>query len=357
MRTSLSRWRQGDRERQGRAGRAGPGRYAVLAGSRLLITGAAYYGAAQLGLRLAALNGHIAPLWLPIGVAIVSLLLCGPWAAPGITLAAFVVNLPLVPSPAVVVAVAVGDTIAPVAAYVLLRRAGFHLELDRLRDVLALIFLAAFGSTLISATVGATSILADGTRPVQYWQSWLVWWTGDTMGVLVVVPFLLVLRTTRVRGLGPARWAELAALLLGTLLIATAVTLSPYDLLFLAFPPLIWAALRFEHTGTAPCVLIVAMAAAVAAAKGYGPFSHHGTMGRLVVLQTFNSAAALTALLLAAMVSERNSARNAINRVAADLTRMTGELERGQRDLKGVVLDLMRAQRPARRRSGGDLPA
>lgn len=311
-----------------------------------------------MGLRLAALNGHIAPLWLPIGVAIVALLLCGPWTAPGIMVAAFAVNLPITPAPWVAAVIGMGDMIAPLVAYLLLRRAGFHLELDRLRDALALIFLAAFGSMLVSATVGATSILAGGgIRPEEFWQNWLVWWTGDTMGVLVVVPFLLVLRTARVRGLGPARSVELAAVLLGTLLVATAVTVSPYDLLFLAFPPLIWAALRFEHTGTAPCVLIVAMAAAIAAAKGYGPFGHHGTLGRLVVLQTFNSAAALTALLLAAMVSERNSARNAIDRVAADLTRMTDELERGQRDLKGVVLDLMRAQRPARRRSDHDLPA
>jgi integral membrane sensor domain MASE1 len=329
-----------------------------LAGSRILITAAAYYGAAQLGLRLAALNGHIAPLWLPIGVAIVALLLWGPWTAPGIMIGAFAVNLPLMPAPPVAAMIGMGDMIAPVVAYLLLRRVGFHLELDRLRDALALVFLAAFGSMLISATAGATSILVGGgIRPEHYWENWLVWWTGDTMGVLVVVPFLLVLRTARVRGLGIARWLELAALLLGTLLVATAVTASPYDLLFLTFPPLIWAAVRFEHTGTAPCVLIVAMAAAVAAAKGYGPFSHHGTLGRLVVLQTFNSAAALTALLLAAMVSERNSARTAIDRAAADLTRMTGELERGQRDLKGVVLDLMRAQRPARRRGDRDLPA
>jgi integral membrane sensor domain MASE1 len=168
------------------------------------------------------------------------------------------------------------------------------------------------------------------------------------MGVLVVVPFLLALRTDRLRDLRPARWLELAALFAGTLAVAAVVTSSPYDLLFLAFPPLIWAALRFGHTGAAPCVLIVAMAAAVAAARGYGPFAHHGVLGRLVVLQTFNSAAALTSLLLASMVSERDSAQRAIDRVAADLTRMTVDLERGQRTLKGIVLDLVRAQRPVR---------
>jgi integral membrane sensor domain MASE1 len=318
---------------------------------RVLITAAAYYGAAELGLRLAAVHGHIAPLWLPIGVAVVSLLLFGGWAGPGIMLAAFAANLPLGPSVPAVAMIAVGDTAAPACAYLLLRRTGFHIQLDRLRDALALIFLAAFGSMLISASVGGTALFLGGAVPAgHYWQTWSVWWTGDAMGVLVIVPFLLVLRTARVRGLRPVRWLELAALLGGTLLIAVAVTASPYDLLFLIFPPLVWAALRFEHTGAAPCVLIVAMAAAVAATKGYGPFAHHGIFGRLVVLQTFNSAVALTALLLAAMVSERNTARLTIDRVAADLSKMTDDLERGQKTLKGMVLDLVRAQGIPRRR-------
>jgi integral membrane sensor domain MASE1 len=315
-------------------------------GLRILVTAAAYYGAAELGLRLAAVHGHLAPLWLPIGVAVVSLLLVGGWTCPGIMLAAFAVNLPLGPSTPAVAMIAVGDTAAPVCAYLLLRRAGFHRELDRVRDALALVFLGAFGSMLVSATVGGTALFLGGSVPAgQYWQTWSVWWTGDVMGVLVIVPFLLVLSTARVRGLRPARCLELALLLAGTLLVAVAVTASPYDLLFLIFPPLIWAALRFEHTGAAPCVLIVALAATLAAAKGYGPFAHHGVFGRLVVLQTFNSAVALTALLLAAMVSERNSARLMIDRVAADLTKMTDDLERGQKTLKGMVLDLVRAQR------------
>jgi integral membrane sensor domain MASE1 len=322
---------------------------------RILITAAAYYGAAELGLRLAAVHGHIAPLWLPIGVAVVSFLLSGGWAGPGIMLAAFAVNLPLGPSVPAVAMIAVGNTAAPACAYLLLRRAGFHLELDRLRDALALVVLAAFGSMLISATVGGTALFLGGAVPAgQYWQTWSVWWTGDVMGVLVIVPFLLLLRTARVRGLRPSRWLELAVLLGGTLLIAVAVTASSYDLLFLIFPLLIWAALRFEHTGAAPCVLIVAVAAAVAATKGYGPFAHHGLFGRLVVLQTFNSAVALTALLLAAMVSERNSARLTIDRVAADLSKMTDDLERGQKTLKGMVLDLVRAQRIPR---DGEPPA
>lgn len=330
----------------GPRGRSG-GRFAVSVCVRVLITAAAYAAAAETGLRLAVPHGHIFPLWLPIGVAVVALLLFGPWTAPGIAIAAFAVNLPLGPSVPAVALIAAGNTLAPLCAYRLLRRSGFHLELDRLRDAVALIFLAAFGSMLVSATVGTTALLVGGaTPPGEYWQTWSVWWTGDAMGVLVGVPFLLVLWKPRPRAVGAARWLELAVLFAVTAAVATAVTAAPYALLFLLFPPLIWAALRFGHVGAAPCVVIVAMAATVAAAKGYGPFTFYGPLGRLVVLQTFNCATAVTALLLAAMVSERDNARQEIDRVAADLTRMTDDLEHGQRNLKGMVLDLVRAQRP-----------
>ena len=337
------------RGRPGEGEAAGPvsrGRAAAPIVSRVLITAAVYAGAGELGLRLAALHDQTAPLWLPIGVAVVALLRFGLWTAPGITIAAFAVNLPIMPSVPVAAVIAAGDTLAPVCAYLLLRRTGFRLELDRLRDAVALVFLAAFGSMLISATVGGTALLAAGATPPEgYWQTWLVWWTGDAMGVLVGVPFLLALRTLRRRDLGLIRLLELTVLFAGTLAAAVAVTSVPYGLLFLLFPPLIWAALRFGHTGAAPCVVICALAASVAAARGHGPFAFYESLGRLVVLQTFNSAAAVTALLLAVMVSERDTARGAVDRVAVDLAKMTDDLERGQRDLSGMVLDLVRAQR------------
>jgi integral membrane sensor domain MASE1 len=294
-------------------------------------------------------------LWLPVGVAIVCLLVFGAWAIPGLVAGTFMVDLPLGPSTPAVALIAMGDTLAPVCAWLLLRRVGFRRELDRVRDALALIILAGFGSMLISGTVGCLALFAAGAVPRgRFWPTWSLWWSGDAMGVLVGVPFLLVLISARVRDLRPARWAELALLLASTTALATVVTTSAHHLLFLVFPPLIWAALRFGHTGAAPCVLIVSVVAATAAMEGYGPFDEYGVFGRLVTLQTFNGAVALTALLLAAMVSERDSARRAIDRVATDLARMTEDLERGQqKNLKGVVLDLVRAQRPSAPRGGG----
>jgi integral membrane sensor domain MASE1 len=326
----------------------GAGRFVRWAAPRIIVTAAIYYAAGELGLRLATVHGQVAPLWLPAGAAVVALLLFGPWAAPGITIASFAVNLPFGPSPTAAAAIALGDTAAPVCAYLLLRRYGFHPRLDRLRDAAALILVAALGSMLISATVGATALLAGGAIPPgRYWQTWVVWWTGDAIGVLVGVPFLLALWSLRPHLLRPARWLELVVLSACVVAVALSVSWSPYPLLFLTFPPVIWAALRFGHAGGAPAVLTITTAAAVAATRVSGLFGQYSPFARLLVLQLLDSALAVTALLLAAMVSERDSARRTIDRVAGDLAKMTDELERGQGMLKGMVLDLLRAQRRA----------
>jgi integral membrane sensor domain MASE1 len=320
-------------------------RRTIAAGLRILVVAAGYYATAEMALRLGLARGQVMPLWLSTGIALACLLMLGFWTWPAIALAAFAVNLSTAPSIATATAVAVGDTLGPVCAYLLLRSVRFRLELDRLRDALALVFLGAFAGMLISATVGSAALLSAGTISAgDLWKTWSVWWTGDTTGVLVVVPFLLVVRFTRLPRLRPSRWVEGAALIAGTALVTIFVTRTKLDLLFLVFPLLIWAALRFEHVGAAPCVLVASLIATLAAAHGSGPFADNTVFERMVILQAFNGSAALTAFLLAAITAERNLARRDVERVAADLTKMAIELESGHMTLKSLIFDLVRAQ-------------
>jgi integral membrane sensor domain MASE1 len=61
-----------------------------------------------------------------------------------------------------------------VLACLMLRRVGFRVQLDRLRDVVALVFLAALLAMLLSATLAALALLGTGTLPTHgYWFAWL----------------------------------------------------------------------------------------------------------------------------------------------------------------------------------------
>ena len=295
-------------------------------GVRNLAVAAAYYLAAKIGLSFAIVGGQVTPLWPATGTALAGLLLFGLRCWPGIVVAAFVVNAAIGPSLAAVTAISAGNTLAPVLAHVLLTRAGFHNDLKRLKDVLALVFLGAFTGMSVSASVGAGALAVAAGQ--DFWTAWSVWWTGDAMGVLVVAPVLLVAATARVdRRVPVGRWLEAVALFAGLTAVTIVVMGASARLLFLIFPMLIWAALRFRQVGAAPGNLIVSLAAVLAAASRQGPFAGLDLLPTMITLQAFNGAATLTSLLLAAATSERDAAQHSVERAVSQIAAAVATLE------------------------------
>src|SRR5438045_3671 len=164
-------------------------------GLRLALVAVAYYVSARLGLELALVHGQVTPVWPPTGIALVAILVFGGRVWPAIAVAAFAVNLPLGPNPFGAACIAAGNTLAPLTAAALMKRAGFRLELDRLRDAAAIILLGALTGMAVSATVGSLVLVLAGSVPAaNFAQTWAVWWTGDAMGILLIASFLLSFR-------------------------------------------------------------------------------------------------------------------------------------------------------------------
>ncbi|MEU6931865.1 MASE1 domain-containing protein [Streptomyces sp. NPDC046374] len=291
-----------------------------------------YYAAGRLGLlgRLVVEGVVATPIWPPTGVAVAALLLFGARVWPGIALGSFLVIASLTtPGPTTVVAVA-GNTVAPLCAFLLLRRVGFRLDVTRLRDGLSLVFLGGFGAMLISATAGVGLQVVTGSLDrSEFWAVWLAWWAGDTMGVLLVAPLLLVLA-------GPAgrfrarRWKEAVFLGLTALVLVPVAVLSPMSLLFLVFPLLVWAALRFQLAGSVLCALFASVCATFAAISDRGAFFHLSDVEIMVKLQTFNGSAALTALLLASVITEQRATRRSVRRACEELAEVLEHLAAGE---------------------------
>ncbi|BCM64869.1 MULTISPECIES: MASE1 domain-containing protein [Streptomyces] len=288
---------------------------------------ALYYASGKLGLFQQLVRGQVTPLWPPTGIALAGLLLLGPRIWPGIALGAFLINRSLGPSVPAVLAITTGNTLAPLCSYALLHRVAFRTHINRLRDALALVFLGGFTGMLISATVGSSTLRLAHALPADgFWPTWWVWWTGDAMGVLVVTPVLLVLRSAHwPKHAPPSRWRE------ATLLVAATIGVgflenAPPPLAFLAFPLLTWAAFRFQLAAAAPCALAVSTSAILAATRGTGPFAGHTLVTNMIALQAFNGAAAMTALLLAAVITERNEAQRKIEETCRRLAEMTARI-------------------------------
>jgi integral membrane sensor domain MASE1 len=276
------------------------------------LVGILYWGAARLSLHASLVGASVTPVWPPTGIALVGLLVFGRRVLPGIFLGALLVNVTLSPPAWTAFVIAVGNTLAPLVAYALLRRARFDARLERLRDAIVLVFLGALGAMTTSATIGTTTLwLAGVVKGHAYMSTWSVWWTGDAMGILVFTPFLLLLLRARPGPLPPLiRQLEILALLGGSGVVTVAVFQSGLQLLFLVFPFLIWAAWRFEQRGAAPVTLIVTVIAVWAAVNRVGILSHGSLLDRMITLQCFNGSVALTAFFLGAMTAERTKARS-----------------------------------------------
>src|SRR5437763_1214735 len=108
----------------------------------------AYVGAAKLGLVAAVAQKVVSSAWPPSGVALATLLLLGPRYWPGIAVGAFLLNWTAGVPVAAGAGIALRNTLEAVCAVWLLRRlVAFRPSLDRLRDVVGLVNLAALVRT------------------------------------------------------------------------------------------------------------------------------------------------------------------------------------------------------------------
>ncbi len=297
------------------------------------------YGvAAQLSLRLALVHGQVTPIWPPTGIAVVALFVLGRRLWPAILIGAFLVNAPISPSLIVAGSIAVGNTLAPLLAVVILQRARFRPQLGRLSDAVALVA-AALASTLVSATCGALTLAASGGTGGQgFWPTWSVWWAGDAEGVLIIAPLLLSVRFLRFpRQMNWERVAEGSVLFVGIGVVAHAVFVSHLRILYLVLPLVLWAAWRFGLPGATVAALIATSIAIWAAERGTGPFMNEQLLQRMATLQIFNASVAFASFVVAAIVAERQRGRHHLEQ-ALEVERRAGERLKALDELRRTFL-------------------
>ncbi|MFI0238031.1 MASE1 domain-containing protein [Streptomyces sp. NPDC016845] len=308
-------------------------RPALETAAKALAVAACYYAAGRLGLlgQLVVEGVVVTPVWPPTGVAVAALLLFGVGVWPGIALGSFFVILTLTTPQLTTLVTVAGNTAAPLVSCLLLRRVGFRLDVSRLRDGLGLVFLGGLGAMLISATMGiAPQVWTGSLEAGDFWTVWLAWWVGDAMGVLLVTPLLLaLLRGSKARFPG-RHWPEAVCLALVTLGLVPLDVLSRMSLLFLIFPLLIWAALRFQLAGSMLCALVASVLTTFAANQQVGAFRGLSGVEVMVKLQAFNGTAALTALLLSALVTEQRATRRSVQRACRELAEVLEHLAAGE---------------------------
>ncbi len=148
--------------------------------------------------------GYSSPFWPGAGIALAAVLMCGPRLGVGVFLGSWLVNFFHVGVPhhdwseslrlgAIATGVGTGALLqALLGRYLVLRFCERPLRLDRHGSVLKFLFVLTPLSSLISSSVGVSTL---------YWSqtidsdtvliNWFTWWIGDAFGAAVFLPMIL----------------------------------------------------------------------------------------------------------------------------------------------------------------------
>jgi diguanylate cyclase (GGDEF)-like protein/PAS domain S-box-containing protein len=198
----------------------------------MILVALAYYLTGRLGLLLAIPPGYATAVWPASGIALASVLLCGGRIWPGIWVGSLLVNLwtrqdtsGLVAylhssiAPALIATGATGQAL--LGGWLIKRFVGYHNILTQEFDVVRMLALGGPLACLMAPTVAVGTLIHSGAIA---WDgalfNWWTWWVGDSIGVLIFTPMILV---AAVRPFNVWRRQQLAVVLPLLALFATVV--------------------------------------------------------------------------------------------------------------------------------------
>ncbi len=281
------------------------------------------FAVTQLMFHLPLREVRIIPLWVPAGLAQTLVLRFGRSLLPGVGLGTLLSQLVHGRTWDVSLAAGVSDMLQVAFAVILLRWSRFNPRLSSLSDVVRLFVFGAILPGNLSASLGAVRLCSMMAVPwAQFGQIWGSWWIGNITGVLTLMPMFLTLGQWRSLAQRYYRFLEAGAWLF--LLIASSwfvffspyrQQVAPYPLEYLPFPFLIWGALRFGQAGASLAIFVITSLATWGVIQGMGPFFKSSPAQAVQVLQLYICVLALTALVLAAVMTEREDARQQSERL------------------------------------------
>ena len=266
----------------------------------------AYFLAARLGISTSLPPAGIVVLWPPNAIVLAALLSVQRerwWPLFLLTVATEIAaDVPAYPLWAAAGYGIVNFSEAAIAAILLAKFKDDALPLVELRDFVRFL---AVGPILASGTAAlfGAAIYKIGAPDLDYLHYWRVFWLGDALGLLTVGTALLAWRRPAASSIrpSPSAAAEGAVLLLGLLAVSSWALLADAGMprVYLVFPFLIWAALRFGVRGASIAIIAVAAIAIGSAVMGHGPFAGLYRIDAVVALQGLIAAVALSTFMLA----------------------------------------------------------
>ncbi len=294
---------------------------------RAIVLAAVYVLGTWAGLHSVLTTPGIAVIWPSAGIAIGGLLIlpkrCWTLAVPALALlSAVVFELTTELTLRSVLVYSLANAIEPLVAGLLVHRlVSRKPDLSRMSDLVKLLGISVAVTLAFTSLKGA--ILPVNTIGTGTLGTWFAWWIASATGIVLMAPTILawssseLLSRLKLQGL---RILEFVALYFGeaiTIILIFRLLGAQSEatvLNFLAFPYLIWAAMRFGPPGACGASMVLALFVLPDAVPipWLAELSRPTTIAQVLALQGFIIIASLTAMITAAVYRERLDAEGAL---------------------------------------------
>lgn len=207
---------------------------------------------------------------------------------------------------------------ALIGAYII-RKYASTTYFSTVKDVVIFLLFGGVITCMLASSVGVATLYVYGdlgSNDISF--AWLTFWLGDTLGVYVFTPLLVVWALSKPE----VPLIDVSFERVCMLIVFAAIgyfTLQGYPAGYLFVPCAIWVAYRLSFHGATLALVFITFSMVVPISLGKGPFILNFTTDMLLIIVSFLEMIASTALLFAAVTSERNAAWELIKKHRLDL--------------------------------------
>ncbi len=278
----------------------------------------------------------ISVFWPAAGFSLAAILLFGNRTLPAIFLGNFFYNFfylsqnsDFMPAFSTAIAITLGSTMqAWLGGKIITTLSSPRQFLKTARDVFIFLIPAGVLTCMVASTIGVAALYLNEvlTLPMVL-NVWRTFWLGDSIGVYVITPFLMVWLTQKSEVRLKDYSFEALAMLVYFLLLAVMTIFGNQFLGYLFMPICLWATYRFRMHGAALSILLVTLVIVFPTALGYGAFVSNVMYNPLLILVSFLEIIVATCLILAAIINERQEAWRMVQEYNIDLqSQVKGEV-------------------------------